>query len=85
MRMTLAFLQKLTLDPWNVTPADIAPLKEQGLSEEAIEEAIRVCLCFNTMDRLADALDFQVSAGRQLRLVKFMLTRIGYGAASVPG
>ncbi len=50
----LGFLEKLTLDPEGLTADDIAPLREQGVSDEAIEDAIVVATAFNGMDRLAD-------------------------------
>ena len=56
LRATLEFLEKLTLRPNEVRPADVAPLRAAGLSDEAIEDAINVCALFNIYDRLADAL-----------------------------
>jgi len=56
LRATLGFLEKLTLRPNDVRPADIAPLRAAGLSDEAIEDAIHVCALFNIYDRMADAL-----------------------------
>ncbi len=56
LRATLGFLEKLTLRPNDVRPADVAPLRAAGLSDEAIEDAINVCALFNIYDRLADAL-----------------------------
>jgi uncharacterized peroxidase-related enzyme len=56
LRATLGFLEKLTLRPNEVRPADVTPLRAAGLSDEAIEDAINVCALFNIYDRLADAL-----------------------------
>ena len=56
LRATVGFLEKLTLRPNDVRPADIAPLRAAGLSDEAIEDAIHVCVLFNIYDRMADAL-----------------------------
>ena len=56
LRATLGFLEKLTLHPNDVRPADIAPLRAAGVSDEAIEDAINVCALFNIYDRMADAL-----------------------------
>ena len=56
LRSTLGFLEKLTLRPNDVRPADVAPLRAAGLSDDAIEDAINVCALFNIYDRLADAL-----------------------------
>lgn len=54
------FLEKLTLEPDGVMPADLAPLRAVGLSDETIEDAIHVCALFNTIDRVADTRDFGV-------------------------
>jgi len=58
LRATLGFLEKLTLAPGDVRPADLAPLRAAGVSDEAIEDAIQVCVLFNIYDRLADSFSF---------------------------
>lgn len=62
LRATLGFLEKLTLHPNDVRPADIAPLRAAGVSDEAIEDAINVCALFNIYDRMADALGWWLPA-----------------------
>ncbi len=56
----LGFLQKLTLHPTEITPADVALLRNAGLSDAAIEDAIYICTYFNVIDRIADSLHFDV-------------------------
>lgn len=85
LRATLGFLEKLTLKPDEVTAADMAPARAAGLSDAAIEEAIRVCFLFCLIDKIADALDFALPTPRSLRWVGRILLRIGYQAASLPG
>ena len=58
VRATLGFLEKLTLDPAEVRPADLQPLRAAGVNDAAIEDAIQVCVLFNIYDRLADSLNF---------------------------
>ena len=60
LRATLGFLEKLTLRPAEVGPADVAPLRALGLSDAAIEDAIHACVLFNIYDRMADALQFHL-------------------------
>ena len=60
LRATLGFLEKLTLHPDAVTPDDIVPLRREGVSDAAIEEAIHVCVLFNIYDRLADSFNFHI-------------------------
>ena len=60
LRAALGFLEKLTLRPDEVRPADLAPLRAAGASDVAIEDAINVCALFNIYDRMADALGWQL-------------------------
>lgn len=56
VRAALGFLEKLTLHPDDIRPADIAPLRALGISDAAIEDTIHVCTLFNIYDRLADSI-----------------------------
>jgi len=56
-------LEKLTLRPDEIRPADVAPLRAAGLSDDAIEDAIHVCALFNIYDRLADAMGWHLPDG----------------------
>ncbi len=60
LRATLGFLEKLTLAPREVGPADVKPLRTAGVTDEAVEDAIHVCVLFNIYDRLADSLSFHL-------------------------
>ena len=60
VRATLGFLEKLTLAPADVRPADVEPLRAAGVSDEGAEDAIQVCVLFNIYDRLADSLSFHL-------------------------
>ncbi len=56
----LGYLEKLTLSPEAIQPADVAALRAVGISKEAMIEAIYVCVLFNIVDRLADTLNFEI-------------------------
>jgi alkylhydroperoxidase family enzyme len=84
LRSTLAFLEKLTLRPNELELADIEAMRTAGVSEQAIVEAMYVSTMFNVMDRLADAFDFELTKPEYEGNLAFVLTRVGYGAASVP-
>ena len=74
----LGFLEKLTLEPAAVTAGDVVPLRAQGLSDAAIEDAIHVAVLFNIYDRMADTLDFEIPGPESFaRSAKVLLTR-GY-------
>ena len=85
LRAALEFLEKLTVSPQNVGPADIAPLRAAGLNDKAIEEVLYVCFLYNMMDRLADVFDFYVPTPAQFTRHGRMLYRLGYWMGSIPG
>ena len=60
LRATLALLRKLTLEPDALGPADVEAARSAGVSDEALEDAIHVCALFNVIDRIADALGFEL-------------------------
>ncbi|MGH7490992.1 MAG: carboxymuconolactone decarboxylase family protein [bacterium] len=85
VRSTLGFLEKLTLSPAAVEPADIEGMRAAGLSDRAIHEAIYVCFLFNVMDRLADAFGFEIPSAEQIRRNGRALYTLGYRGGSIPG
>jgi uncharacterized peroxidase-related enzyme len=59
MRAVLGFLETLTLRPEAVSAEDVQQMRQAGVSDEAVEEAIAVCAAFNIADRLADTFDYE--------------------------
>lgn len=78
MRAILGFLEKLTLTPTEVSPTDIEPLRAEGLSDDAIEDAVQVCTLFNIFDRVADTLGFDVPSPEAFASGARMLLKRGY-------
>jgi alkylhydroperoxidase family enzyme len=78
MRVTLQLLEKVTLHPAEVTPEDIVPLLDAGVSKQAIEDALVVCALFNMIDRMADALDVAVPSAQEFALTGDRLLKHGY-------
>ena len=60
LRAALDLLQAVTLRPSEVSQADVAAVRAAGVSDEAIEDALMVCACFNLIDRVADSLGFDL-------------------------
>jgi len=58
LRAMLGFLEKLTFTPEAMTANDAQELKQMGLSDEAVEDAIHVNALFSIYVRLADAFSF---------------------------
>jgi alkylhydroperoxidase family enzyme len=60
VRATLGFVEKLTLRPETVTAEDADAVREAGVSDEALVDAIHVCALFSMIVRLADSLGWDV-------------------------
>ena len=80
LRAALGFVEALSLRPDRIeAEADIRPLREQGLSDEDIENVAAICAAFHVIVRIADALDFEVPTEEEFaRLAPKMAAR-GYG------
>ena len=83
VRSVLGFLEKLTLMPETVGPADIEPMRQAGVTDQEIEDAIAICFLFNVITRLADAFAFELVPER-VNLSGKMLYQRGYGVSSIP-
>ena len=64
---TLAFLEKLTLRPEELVPADAQAAYEAGVSEQALRDAATVCALLNMIVRLADSLGWDVPTWERLQ------------------
>jgi uncharacterized peroxidase-related enzyme len=78
VKATLVLLEKLTLTPDEVGPPDVRAVLDAGVSPEAIRDAIEVCALFNTINRVADALDFALPTTSDLAFNARVLLKIGY-------
>lgn len=75
---TLSLLEKLVLAPPDVGPDDLVPLRVAAVSEQAIEDAIYVCMLFTIINRLADSLDFEISSAEAFSRDADRLLEHGY-------
>ena len=66
-------------------PEDIAGLHQAGLDRQAIEEAVYVCFLFNVLDRLADALDFELPSETGNARIGMLADWLGYDIVKLPG
>ena len=60
VRATLGFIEKLTLRPDELARADADAVLAEGVSEEALVDAIHVAALFNMIVRLADSFGWDV-------------------------
>ncbi|MCI0570864.1 MAG: hypothetical protein L0Y66_08940 [Myxococcaceae bacterium] len=68
----------MTLQPGQLGAADAVAVLEAGVSREALEDAIHICFAFNIIDRVADALDFEIPSDSAFRAQARMLLTRGY-------
>src|SRR5215218_5642640 len=77
LRATLAFLEVLTRTPDTLTAGDARTVLRQGITPQALEDAIAVAALFNVIGRCADALDYEVPGDRGLRSRRKAAARTG--------
>jgi uncharacterized peroxidase-related enzyme len=79
LEAVLAFLEKVARSPDSVSAADIANLRELGVSDDAVTEALHVAFVWNVVDRLAHAFEYRLLEGQlkkgtwALHLFKYQL------------
>ena len=60
VRAMLRLLEKFTMNPTELGPTDIRAVLATGVSREGIRDAFYVAFLFNTYDRLADTLGWEL-------------------------
>jgi hypothetical protein len=78
LRAALGLVGKLTLAPEQVGVSDLRAVLGAGVSEDAVRDAIYVCFAFNLIDRVSDALGFDVMDEKGYRRGAQVLLRAGY-------
>lgn len=74
----LGLLEKFTLVPDSLTAADVRPVLERGVTADAIRDAFYVAFLFNTYDRLADTLGWELPDERYYAKAGRFLLQRGY-------
>jgi alkylhydroperoxidase family enzyme len=70
----LGLLEKFTLVPDALSAADVRPVLARGVTADAIVDAFYVAFLFNTYDRLADTLGWELPDRRYYpKAGKFLL------------
>lgn len=78
LRAMLALLETFTLRPDQLGPADVRTVLDAGVSRDAIRDAYYVAFLFNTYDRLADTLGWELPAHRFYAKSGRFLLKKGY-------
>jgi alkylhydroperoxidase family enzyme len=78
LRTTLALLEKVTLAPGEIVAHDLAALRQAGVTDRAILDATYVCVGFNIIARIADALGFAIPSEEAFSRAAKLLVIFGY-------
>lgn len=78
LRATLGLLEKFTLAPDTLTSADVRLVLERGVTRDAVRDAFYVAFLFNTYDRLADTLGWELPADQYYPKAGRFLLKHGY-------
>lgn len=78
LRAMLGLLEKLTLEPERLTPDEVRAVLATGVTREAIRDAFYVAFLFNTYDRLADTLGWELPDERYYPKAGRFLLEKGY-------
>lgn len=74
----LGFIVQLTDAPDRTGPHNIAALRELGLTDRAILDATYICIGFNIINRIADAMDFKMPPTTVFVRGAWFMRRLGY-------
>ena len=80
---TLVFLEKLTLRPEKIGPADADAARAAGVSDQALREAAAVCALFSMIVRMADSLGWEVPSPERLAARASAMLDGGYALTSM--
>ena len=78
MKTALELIRRLTLEAEDFGKADVDAARGAGLSDQAIIDAAEVCAMFNIIDRIADAMSFEVLSAEGFARGARTLRRFGY-------
>ena len=80
---TLVFLEKLTLRPDELEPADAEAVYAAGVSRQALRDAAAVCGLFSMIVRLADSLGWDVPTRESLTARAPAMLKGGYRMGAI--
>jgi alkylhydroperoxidase family enzyme len=74
----LRVLKKFTAGPDELSADDFSRARDAGVSDYDMEDALHVAFAFNTINRIADALGFDIPDAAGFQKSANMLLRFGY-------
>lgn len=85
LKATLNYLEKLVSPEQTVEESDIQRMNAAGVSRIGMEEATLVAFSFQTLTRMADAMDWPLATEKNLKYAGPYLYKNGYSSLSIPG
>jgi hypothetical protein len=83
LKAALGFIEKQTLRPEELTPADAEAVYAAGVSEQALRDAALVSALFNMIVRLADSFGWDVPEWEALKARAPRMIEGGYDLRAV--
>jgi uncharacterized peroxidase-related enzyme len=74
MRPILSFVQKLTLSPSRMTPADAEAVFAAGWNDHSLYDAVAICGLFNLMNRLVNGLGIEADSAYTQTVAQYLAT-----------
>lgn len=78
LRAMLGLLETFTLHPEELNPGGVRAVLDTGVTREAVRDAFYVAFLFNTYDRLADTLGWELPAQKYYDKAGQFLLKKGY-------
>jgi hypothetical protein len=78
LKAALRLVRKLTLAPEEVGADDLQATLDAGVSQDGVIDAMYVCFAFNLIDRVSDALGFDLMDEEGYRRAAQVQLRFGY-------
>jgi alkylhydroperoxidase family enzyme len=78
LRATLGLLETMTLAPGTLGADDVRTVLAAGVTREAVRDALYVAYLFNTYDRLADTLGWEIPDAAYFAKAGRFLFKHGY-------
>ena len=85
MRAALGFVEKLAKTPDDISDNDIAELDAVGIDTTAAAELVYIVFSFSVINRMANALDFDLVNESVVSRTARFLYHMGYSTGSIPG
>lgn len=78
LRAMLGLLETFTLHPEELSPSGVRTVLDTGVTRDAVRDAFYVAFLFNTYDRLADTLGWELPAQKYYDKAGQFLLKKGY-------